>query len=65
MPMNDAAVRAIKSELGDVQDNLYRYRHFAKPEDLVGGGPGTVADTIKALERQERELYAALEGEES
>jgi hypothetical protein len=59
--MNKAATRAVESELANVRDNLYRYRHFAKPDDPVGGGPTTVADVIKALEKDERELLEALE----
>lgn len=59
--MNRAAEEAIRQVLGNTQDDLYRYRHFAKPDDLVGGGPETVADVIKALEKQERQLQEALE----
>lgn len=73
--MNDATRRALKSALGDVQNNLYRYRNFAKPHEFVGS-PETVEElvldaflpfdelVIEALERKERELIAAL-GEEN
>jgi transcriptional regulator of NAD metabolism len=59
--MNDAGRKAIEHELGQVRDNLHRYRVLGRPEDPVGGGPQTVADTIKALESEEQELLAALE----
>jgi len=58
--MNTAGQKAIKQVLGNLRDDLYRYRHFAKPTDLVGGGPETAADVIVALEEKERDLVDAL-----
>jgi hypothetical protein len=57
--MNNAGVKAIRSALSNVQDNLYRYRHFGTPDQLTGNGE-TFASVIAALEQDERELQQAL-----
>lgn len=57
--MNEAAKRAIQNELSNVEDNLYRYKHFGKPTDTTGNGE-TYASIIEQLEIQRGELRDAL-----
>ncbi len=58
--MNDAAKRALKSRLVNVEDNLYRYKNFGKPTDTTGNGE-TFASVIEKLERERSDLRAAIE----
>jgi hypothetical protein len=55
-----AGIEAIKAALANVEDNLYRYKHFGKPDDVTGNGE-TFASVIAKLERERDELRKALE----
>ena len=57
--MNEAARKAISSALANVEDNLYRYKHFGKPSDRTANGE-TFALVIEKLERERDELRDAL-----
>jgi hypothetical protein len=59
--MNAAGMKAIRSALANVEDNLYRYKHFGKPTDTTGNGE-TFASVIAKLEAERDELRAALRG---
>jgi hypothetical protein len=57
--MNEAGTKAVKSALANVEDNIYRYKHFGKPDDVTGNGE-TFASVVASLERERDELRAAL-----
>jgi hypothetical protein len=53
------AERAMRRELATVEDNLYRYKHFADPDGTTGNGE-PIRDVIAQLERERDELIEAL-----
>jgi hypothetical protein len=58
--MNKAGEKAIKSALANVEDNLYRYKNFGRPDDRTGNGE-LFSDVIKSLENERDQLKAALD----
>jgi hypothetical protein len=57
--VNAAGKSAIKSALANVEDNLYRYKNFGRPDQLTGNGE-TFASVILKLESERDELRVAL-----
>lgn len=60
--MNHSQYEAIKKEIGNVEDNLYRYKLQAKSRpDLTYQDGWSISDTIKHLEEKLVKLKEGLD----
>ena len=53
------ATQSLRKQLGNVEDNLYRFRHFGAPTDVTGNGE-TYASVIARLEQDKEEIKQAI-----
>ena len=53
MSISEQAAKAIKQEIGNLEDNAYRYRHIGRTPDNVA--------TAERLDRKAADLRAELE----